>query len=142
VIWVVVFVAAFIVAGFFPDDDPTTDDSSGAGALAFVVGSVLTVIYLAVSKTTQAPRLPVRTCPSCGAEMYCEVRVCPSCSAESQPWVRHHDTWWYRSPAGWQWVDDAGIWRWYHDGTPSSGATSDMTPDLAITPAKIEPPAS
>jgi hypothetical protein len=138
---VVVFVAAFIVAGVFPDDDPTTDDSSGAGALAAVVGGVLMVIYLAVTKPTpKAPSVPFRTCPSCGAKVQCDLRVCPTCGAESQPWIRHHDTWWFRSPSGWQWVDEAGIWRWYRDGTRSSGSTTDMTPNLAIDPALVQPP--
>jgi tryptophan-rich sensory protein len=47
-IWVVVFLAAAVVAFIFQDDDPYTDEGSGAGALAFIVGMAATIIYLAV----------------------------------------------------------------------------------------------
>lgn len=47
-IWVVVFLAAAVVAVIFQDDDPYTDESSGAGALAFIAGMAATVIYLAI----------------------------------------------------------------------------------------------
>jgi uncharacterized membrane protein YccC len=44
----VVFLAAAVVAFVLQDDDPHTDESSGAGALAFAVGMAATVIYLAI----------------------------------------------------------------------------------------------
>jgi tryptophan-rich sensory protein len=47
-IWVVVLVAAAAVAFIFQDDDPYTDESSGAGALAFVAGMAATISYLAI----------------------------------------------------------------------------------------------
>ena len=47
-IWVVVLLAAGVVAFIFQDDDPNTDEGSGAGALAFVVGMAVTIIYLAI----------------------------------------------------------------------------------------------
>jgi hypothetical protein len=44
----VVFVAAAVVAFISQDDDPYTDEGSGAGALAFAVGMAATIIYLAI----------------------------------------------------------------------------------------------
>jgi tryptophan-rich sensory protein len=55
-IWVVVFLAAAVVAVIFQDDDPYTDESSGAGALAFVVGMAATIIYLAIGKHLHSRR--------------------------------------------------------------------------------------
>jgi hypothetical protein len=54
-IWIGTAVAGLLVAMFFQDDDPNTDDAAGAGVLIFVVGGALTVAYLAV-----ASRLDVR----------------------------------------------------------------------------------
>jgi hypothetical protein len=144
-IWVIVLFwgALFFAvgtAGVLSDDgDPSTEDGVAYGYLGFIAGAVLTGIYLVVTRSNE-PLSPLRTCPSCGAKMQCDTRVCPTCGVESQPWIRHHGTWWFRSPSGWQWVDEAGVWRWYRDGTPSSGATTDMTPNLAIDPAHVEPP--
>jgi len=49
-IWVLVFAAAFVLASVYTDDDPKTDEASGFGALAGIVGILLTVLYLAVSR--------------------------------------------------------------------------------------------
>ena len=81
-IWVAVFVGAFIAAAVFADDNPSTDEGSGFGALAGIVGAVLTGIYFAVTKSNDAPLAPLRTCPSCGAKMQCDMRACPTCGAD------------------------------------------------------------
>ena len=142
-IWVAVLFAMGEALEQWTDGDPSTDDDVAYGFLGVIVGGFLTALYLGVTKPRpKAPPSPLRACPSCGAKMACDTGVCPTCGAESQPWVRHHDTWWFRSPSGWQWVDEAGTWRWYRDGTPSSGATTDMTPNLAIDPAHVEPPSA
>ena len=144
-IWVAVFVAVFIVAWLVDDGDPLTDADEatveGAGYLAAFLGLVLTGFWLVIASSYRPPLAPHRTCPSCRTKMQCDIRVCPACGAESQPWVRHHDTWWFPTPSGWQWVDEAGVWRWYRDGTPIRAGTTDTTPNLAINPAHVEPPA-
>jgi hypothetical protein len=43
-----VFVLALVAAAAFADDNPNTDEASGFGALAFIVGGVLLCIYFAV----------------------------------------------------------------------------------------------
>ena len=135
-IWIAVLTAAVISAAVFADDDPTTDESSGFGALAAVVGGILTAVYLALTKPDPssmrlqpAPR-PVRECPSCGAHMECDARVCATCGSESRPWIRHEDVWWFQSQSGaWQWLDEQdGVWRWYEAGAPSTVAADDATP--------------
>jgi hypothetical protein len=55
-IWAVVIAAAFVLAVIFQDNDPNTDEGAGAGALAFVVGMVATVAYLAVGQHRHARR--------------------------------------------------------------------------------------
>jgi hypothetical protein len=137
--WVAVFVAVGAVGELSADGDEPNEDGVAFGYLAVIGGAVLTGCYLVLTRSNKAPLAPLRTCPSCGAKMECDTRVCTTCGAESQPWIRHHGTWWFRSPSGWQWVDEAGIWRWYRDGTPSGGGTTDMTPNLAIDPAQVEP---
>jgi hypothetical protein len=144
-IWVAVVAALVVVgslAGPLTDADEASAEGSGyviAGYVVLIGGAVVTGIYLVLTSSKQ-PLAPLRTCPSCGAKMQADLRLCPACDVESQPWVRHHDRWWFRSPSGWQWMDEAGTWRWYRDGTPSSGTTTDMTPNLAIDPARVEPP--
>ena len=49
-IWMLVFAAAFVLAAVYADDDPKTDEAAGFGALAGLVGIVLTVVYLGVSR--------------------------------------------------------------------------------------------
>ena len=64
-IWVVVLVAAAVVAFIFQDDDPYTDESSGAGALAFVAGMAGTISYLAIGPYLHSRR---RRPPAFGGE--------------------------------------------------------------------------
>ena len=55
-IWAVVIAAAVVLAIIFQDNDPNTDEGAGAGALAFAVGMVATVIYLAVGSYRHSRR--------------------------------------------------------------------------------------
>ena len=69
--------------------------------------------------------------------------VCPHCGNESTPWIFHAGVWWVkcRESNERQWVDeDAQIWRFYKDGTPSDPAVTDKTPNLRIDPAIVKPP--
>jgi len=147
-IWAVVLSLAFLGAAFFADDDPSTDDPSGFGALAAVVGGVLTVVYLAITKPkpSSIPRpqpRPVRECPSCRAHMDCGARTCPACGSDSEPWVRHEGVWWFQSQSGaWQWLDENdGLWRWYEEGTPSTPLPASTTTSAMIDPEAAGPPA-
>ena len=70
--------------------------------------------------------------------------VCPHCGTTSTPWISHAGVWWSKGPQSgeWQWVDEeARIWRYWKDGTPSDPAATDKTPNLAIDPAVVSPPA-
>jgi drug/metabolite transporter (DMT)-like permease len=49
VIWVVVLGAAILAASIWHDNDPSTDDGAGWGAIAFIVGAIATTAYLVVS---------------------------------------------------------------------------------------------
>jgi hypothetical protein len=49
-IWILVLVAAFVLVALFADDNPSTDEGAGAGALAAIVGALLTALYLALSR--------------------------------------------------------------------------------------------
>jgi hypothetical protein len=62
-IWIGLFVAGFLVALFFQDDDPNTDEPAGVGALIFIAGTGLTVAYRAVGK-----RLNARNATGAGGE--------------------------------------------------------------------------
>jgi hypothetical protein len=68
--------------------------------------------------------------------------VCPHCGNESAPFVLHAGVWWSKGRTDeWQWIDeDAKIWRWYKDGTPSDPAAVDKTPNLRIDPSIVRPP--
>ena len=55
-IWVVVFIAAFVLAALSADDDPNTSEGAGAGALAVIVGSVLTGVYLLIQELRARPK--------------------------------------------------------------------------------------
>jgi tryptophan-rich sensory protein len=55
-IWAVVLVAAGVLAFLLQDDDPYTDESAGAGALAFVVGTAATGVYAAVGSYRHSRR--------------------------------------------------------------------------------------
>jgi peptidoglycan/LPS O-acetylase OafA/YrhL len=80
-IWTAVFALAGTAAAAFPDDDPRTDDASGAGALAAIVGGLATALYLFVRERSQARELrdvPRRQCPSCAAVMPLEASRCPA----------------------------------------------------------------
>lgn len=89
-----------------------------------------------------APTTSTRACSNCGGAMLRSDRVCPHCAAESTPWILHAGVWWSRGKSDeWQWVDDeAHIWRWYKDGTPSDPAAVDKTANLRIDPAVVRPP--
>jgi hypothetical protein len=56
VIWIVLLVLAFVAAIVFQDDDPTTDEGAGAGALVGIVGSILTGLYVGSSYVVKAVR--------------------------------------------------------------------------------------
>ena len=49
--------AAGVLAVIFQDNDPNTDEGAGAGALAFAVGMIAIVIYLAVGSYRHSRRL-------------------------------------------------------------------------------------
>jgi hypothetical protein len=49
-IWIVVFGVAFGAAAIFQDNDPNTDEGAGFGALAFIVGTLGTVVYLVAGR--------------------------------------------------------------------------------------------
>jgi hypothetical protein len=51
-IWALVFGGAFLLAPYAADDDPSTDDAAGAGALAAVVSGLLTALYLGLRHTS------------------------------------------------------------------------------------------
>lgn len=46
IMWACLFVAAFVGAVVFQDDDPTTDDGAAWGALLAFVGGALTAVYV------------------------------------------------------------------------------------------------
>jgi hypothetical protein len=50
-IWVGVFVLAFVAAALFQDNDPATDDAAGFGVLAGIVGGALTLVYALVGSS-------------------------------------------------------------------------------------------
>jgi hypothetical protein len=77
-IWIATFVAGLLLATFFQDDDPKTDDAAGAGALIFVVGGALTIAYLAVGR-----RLSSRNVAIGSAEAQ-------SADGEKRTWVRRN----------------------------------------------------
>jgi O-antigen/teichoic acid export membrane protein len=49
VLWAVVLTGAVLIAALAADEDPNADDTAGAGAVAFVVSGVLTLIYVAAA---------------------------------------------------------------------------------------------
>lgn len=127
VVWGLVLTGAFLAATLGADDDPATDDASGAGALAAIVGSGITALWFIVREVrtrregTRAPDV-TRPCPHCAREMSRFVRVCPHCGAESAPWVFRQGRWWTETPDGGSWVLDetANEWRQAPDATAAS----------------------
>jgi predicted RNA-binding Zn-ribbon protein involved in translation (DUF1610 family) len=128
VIWGGVFTAAFVLAAFYADDNPDTDDASGAGALAAVAGTILTVLYFGVRALfTKSPVYPpasdvTRPCPHCGEQMSRFVSTCPRCRQESGPWTFHEGRWWTRTTDGRLWVLDdlTNEWSSAESDTPAS----------------------
>jgi hypothetical protein len=49
VLWAVVLTGAVLLAALAADEDPNEDETAGAGAIAFVVSGVLTLIYVAAA---------------------------------------------------------------------------------------------
>lgn len=87
---------------------------------------------------------PTRTCSNCQRPVPRSASVCPHCGVTSPAWIFHAGAWWSkgRQSGEWQWVDEkALIWRYWKDGTPSDPAATDKTPNLAIDPAVVSPPA-
>jgi hypothetical protein len=87
---------------------------------------------------------PTRDCPNCKRSMPRRESTCPHCGTKSAPMVFHAGVWWSKGKSNeWQWIDEkAHVWRWYKDGTPSDPAAVDKTPNLAIDPAVVNPPAA
>lgn len=110
-----------------------------------LVGWVVALAMAARSVPRQEVAAPghERACPNCKGAMGRAASACPHCGHASTPWIFHAGVWWMkgRESNEWQWVDDdAHVWRYYKDGTPSDPAAIDKTANLRIDPAIVKPP--
>jgi hypothetical protein len=85
-IWVVVFSAAFLLAAVTADDNPNTDEGAGAGAVAVIVGGLLTGIYLLI-RETRARREKERIARSSGETERIVVPKSPRLPRPREWWV-------------------------------------------------------